>query len=66
MTSARPAPLITFAEAETIGQHLHDRWEKMAGTAPLQRDDLAWPDMVQFVLRTARDVVDQREVGGGS
>jgi predicted protein tyrosine phosphatase len=62
----RPAPLVTFAEAETIGQQLHDRWAKMTGKAPLQRDDLGWADLIQFVLRTARDVVDQREAGGGS
>jgi hypothetical protein len=57
----KPAPLVTFAEAEEIGRQLHDRWEKMTGAAPLTRDDLGWADLIQFTLRTARDVVDGRE-----
>jgi hypothetical protein len=63
-----PAPLVTFAEAEEIGRRLHDRWAKMTGQAPLARDDLGWADITQFLLRTARDVVDARaekETGNG-
>lgn len=55
--AASPIPLLTHAQAETVGQQLHDRWHVMAaGTVPLTRDDLAWADIVQFVLRTAYDV----------
>jgi hypothetical protein len=57
--------LLTFAEAGLVGEALHDHWEKMAGQAPLTREDMAWGDMVQFVLRKARDAVDAREGGGG-
>jgi hypothetical protein len=58
--SAAP-PLLTFAQAEQIGQDLHDHWEKMAGAAPMGRDDLGWADLVQRVVRLARDVA-----GGGN
>lgn len=58
-------PLITFAEAEAIGQRLHDHWERMAGNAPLQRDDMGWGDLVQQTLRFARDVVDSRQPSDG-
>lgn len=58
------APLLTFAEAEAVGRKLQARWEAMAGTTPLPADDLAWADIVQFVLRKARDVADER-VGSG-
>lgn len=49
----QPIPLLTHAQAETVGQQLHDRWHVMAGAVPLTRDDLAWADIEQFVLRTA-------------
>lgn len=58
--------LITFAEAETIGEQMHDHWEKMAGEAPMTRDDTAWGDLVQFVIRKANDVWAAREGGGSS
>jgi len=55
-------PLITFAEAEAIGHQLHDRFEAMTGRpAPLASDDQAWGDIVQFVLRKARDAVEVRD-----
>ena len=54
-------PLLTFAEAESIGEQLHDHWEKMAGAAPMERGDMGWADLVQQVIRRARDVVAQRE-----
>jgi hypothetical protein len=56
-------PLLTFAEAETVGAQLHDHWTKMAGKAPMAREDMAWADLVQRVIRLARDVVDAREGG---
>lgn len=56
-------PLITYAQAEAIGQDLHDRWEKMTGAAPLERDDLGWGDIVQFVVRKARETVPEKEDG---
>jgi hypothetical protein len=56
-----PPPLLTFAEAETVGAQLHDHWLKMAGEVPMGREDCGWADIVQQVLRRARDVVDGRE-----
>lgn len=50
--------LLTFAQAEFVGEQLHDYWQQMAGEAPLRRDDTAWGDVVQFVLRKARDARD--------
>lgn len=49
-------PLLSFANAETVGQELHDRWALLAGQVPpFGRDDLAWSDIAQFVVRKARD-----------
>jgi hypothetical protein len=53
----------TRAEAETVGERIHDHWKKMAGKAPLERGDMGWGDLVQQVLRAARDVVSAREGG---
>lgn len=63
MTTA--PPILSFGEAETVGAELHDRWRAQAGDAPLTRDDMAWGDIVQFVIRRARDLVSMREAGGG-
>jgi hypothetical protein len=51
--NAELPPLVTFDEALAIGFDLHDHWQHMADTAPLERDDMAWGDIVQFVLRKA-------------
>lgn len=48
-------PLIPFDKAQAIGKRLHDRWEDMTGQAPLAEDDMAWGDIVQFIIRCARD-----------
>lgn len=54
-------PLVTFPDAERIGWELHARWELMAGSeAPMDADDLAWADMVQFVLRRASELTRER------
>lgn len=56
-------PLLTFDEAQRLGEELHDHWQKQADPAPppLARDDFAWADMVQFVLRRASGIVRERE-----
>jgi hypothetical protein len=62
IAKASPKPgTLTFGQAERVGVALHDRWEKMTGVAPLKRDDLAWGDIVQFVIRTAQEAVEARE-----
>ncbi len=53
-------PRLTYDEAQSVGQALHDHWRKMVGDAPIQRDSLAWADLVQFVARKARDRVAER------
>lgn len=58
-------PLLTFAESTLIGQQLHDHWEKMAGQAPLGREDQAWGHVVRHVLMLAADAVDSRDGGDG-
>ena len=57
-----PAPaLITYAEAEAIGQEMHDRWEMLGGgDAPLERADFAWADLVQFCIRKADEATRAR------
>ena len=49
-------PLQTFTRAQAIGELLHDRFNAMTGKdAPFAIDDMAWADIVQFVVRKARD-----------
>lgn len=56
------SPLIRFGEAEAIGREVHDRWEKLApGNVPLSRDDMAWGDIVQFIIRMAQKTALERE-----
>lgn len=57
--------LLTFNEAQALGEELHDHWAKQDpnGVAPLARDDFAWGDVVQFVLRRASAIVREREDG---
>jgi hypothetical protein len=49
-------PLQSYDRARGIGELLHDRWELMSGgPPPFRPDDLAWGDIVQFVIRRASD-----------
>jgi predicted protein tyrosine phosphatase len=56
-----PMPQLTYDEARTVGQALHDHWRKMIGATPVERDSLTWADLVQFVARKARERVAERE-----
>lgn len=53
-------PLQSFERALAIGERLHARWTIMAGgeAPPLAQNDLAWADMVQFIVRMAREPGD--------
>lgn len=53
-------PILTFAQAEKLGQEMHDRFVANDVTPPLTRDDMGWADMVQFVMRRAGDLVADR------
>jgi hypothetical protein len=54
-------PLLKFNEAERLGGELHARWNLMTGgDAPLEADDPAWADIVQFIIRRASVVVRER------
>jgi hypothetical protein len=53
--------LITFAEAEAIGQDMHDRFLAMDAAPPLPRDDMGWGDLVQFIMRRANDAAAARQ-----
>lgn len=53
----RRPELLSFSQAQRVGALLHDRWGAIAGQVPLTRDDMAWGDIVQFVLRMADDIV---------
>lgn len=56
-------PLLSFSEAEAVGAALHDHMEKQLGAVPMDRDDMGWGDLVQFVLRRAGETVRDREEG---
>jgi hypothetical protein len=49
-------PLQSYDRARGIGELLHDRWHVMAeGEPPFGRDDMAWADIVQWIVRKASD-----------
>ena len=54
-------PLLTYVEAQSVGEVLHDHWLRMTGEAPIGRDHLAWADLVQFVTRKACERVIERD-----
>lgn len=59
---AEPAPdtmLLTYAEAERIGEQLHD-FVQHYGVTPMPACHLAWADAVQLVLRKAGEAVRAR------
>jgi len=53
-------PLLTFDEAEKVGEALHDHLVRMTGSSPFDRGDLGLADTVQFVTRKARERVAER------
>ena len=55
-------PLLTFEEAQHVGSKLHDHWQAMGGSAPFERDDFAWADIVQRTLLETRNILDARKV----
>ena len=56
-------PLLTFDEAQSVGEAMHDHWQRITGDAPIARDNLAWADLVQFVTRKACECVIGRDAG---
>ena len=48
-------PHLSHAKAEEIGEQLCDYWGRIVGEKIPQRDDFAWADIVQFVVRNACD-----------
>ena len=56
-------PLLTFDEAQRVGERVHDHWVRMTGDAPVPRDNFAWADLVQFVTRAACERLIERDVG---
>jgi hypothetical protein len=53
---AAAVPRIAHAKAELIGTQLHQQWTKLVSLPAPAADSLIWADLVQFVLRAARDV----------
>lgn len=53
------APALRFSEAEAVAEELRDRWPNITREHP--PEDLRLADVVQFVLRRARDRMAQRE-----
>ena len=52
-------PIVRFSEAEAVGADVRERWSSITGEEP--GDATRWGDLVQLVLRRARDRVAQRE-----
>lgn len=51
-----PISTITYAEAELVGQRLHSQWHSLVGTGRRPTGETFWADVVQFVLREARQL----------
>ena len=58
-------PLLSYDEAQSVGEDVHDHWLRMTGEAPISRDNLGWADLVQFVTRKACERVVERGTGDG-
>ncbi|MBJ7526250.1 MAG: hypothetical protein JHD10_03345 [Sphingomonadaceae bacterium] len=44
-------PHFQHDKAEQIGLALHDYWTRIIGDKVPDRDDLAWADIIQFIVR---------------
>lgn len=53
-------PVLRFSEAEAVGADVRERWSLITGEEP-RGDPIRWADLVQLVLRRAREQVGQRE-----
>ncbi len=60
---AEAAPKLCHDDAAAIGLRLARQWVLLVGAGGPPCDDLVWADLVQFVLRQAREIADAR--GGG-
>lgn len=56
-------PSLTYDEAESVGNALHDHLVRLTGASPFPRGDLGLADTVQFIARKAREHVGQRGEG---
>ena len=50
-------PHLPHAKAEEIGAQLCDYWDRIVGEKIPERDDFAWADIVQFVVRSSNDKI---------
>lgn len=51
-----PISTITYAQAEEVGQRLRSKWHTLVGTGRRPTGETFWADVVQFVLREARQL----------
>lgn len=58
---SEPIPILTYADAECLGEALHDHMVRMTGTCPFKPGDLGLADTVQFLAFKARERVAERE-----
>ena len=49
-------PALTYAAAMDLGPLLADQFALLAAEKHGGRDDLVWADLVQFIIRKARDI----------
>lgn len=54
-------PVLSFEEAETLGDALHDHLVRLTGSSPFARGDLGLADTVQFIVRKTRERVAGRQ-----
>ena len=58
-TQSEMIPTLRHDDAADLGERLADQWQMLIGTPAPNRDDLVWADLIQFVLRLARDAATE-------
>ena len=61
-------PKLTFHDAESVAEALHDHLVRLTGASPFPPGDLGLADTVQFIVRKARERMerDDKELAHGN
>lgn len=55
-------PTLRHEEAAVVGQRLASQWQFLVGTPAPASDDLVWADLVQGILRHARELAAEGDL----
>lgn len=57
----QPVPVLTYDEAESVGEALHDHLLRLTGMCPFPKGDLGLADTVQYITHRARELAEARD-----